>query len=97
VAVDCSTRTACTFIETRPSRITSPAASSVGAEMRWPRTNVPFLLPRSSIVARSCSTRIRAWRLDTVGASIQTTPSSTRPSRFSPWRSATSRSSSTSR
>ena len=36
-----------------PIRIASPASSSAGAVRRTSRTNVPFLLSRSSIVARA--------------------------------------------
>src|SRR5262245_57816981 len=37
---------------TEPTSRVSPSASSAGAAIFAPRTNVPFLLPRSSIVAR---------------------------------------------
>ena len=89
--------TAKRVMEIMPSRITSPCARGVGAEIRSPCKKVPFLLPRSSRTACPPSTTIRAWRRDTVGDASQAMPSSTRPITFSPgWR-ATSRSGRTSR
>ena len=38
-------------IENGPTQTTSPFPSTVGDAIRWPFTNVPFLLPRSSSVA----------------------------------------------
>src|SRR5262249_15407457 len=43
-----------------PTRIRSPSASGVRTVTASPRTNVPFLLPRSSMVARSPAITIRA-------------------------------------
>src|SRR5262245_34779559 len=43
-----------------PNRISSPSTSGAAVEMRSPWRNVPFLLPRSSMVAPPSDTRIRA-------------------------------------
>ena len=43
-----------------PMQISSPSASSVAVVTGLPRRKVPFLLPRSSRMARAPSTRIRA-------------------------------------
>ena len=67
-----------------PMQISSPSASSAAAVSRWPRRNVPFLLPRSSSTAFARSTTIRAWWRDTRARSMTTRASEARPSRFSP-------------
>ena len=76
-----------------PMQISSPSASSAAAVTRWPRRNVPFLLPRSSSTTLAASTTIRAWWRDTRARSMTMRASEARPSRFSPspsgmWRSA---------
>src|SRR5580765_5860285 len=43
-----------------PKRTSTPASRTVGTVILTPRTNVPFLLARSSIVARLPATMIRA-------------------------------------
>ena len=67
-----------------PTRMVSPGSSTAGADRRTPRTKVPFLLSRSSIVARPSWTTMRAWRRDTLGESRQTVTAGSRPIRCSP-------------
>ena len=66
VAVDPSVDPERNVRRTDPIRISSPSASAVRASTFRPWTNVPFLLPRSSIVTRSCVAAIRACRRETV-------------------------------
>src|SRR5207249_8840233 len=79
-------------IGTVPIRTSSPSPRRAGDWSFLPRRNVPFLLPRSSSVALSPATRIRAWCRDTLWTSIQATARGSRPRRFSPSPRAISRS-----
>ncbi len=54
----------------RPRRTSSPSSRTTGSAIRAPRTNVPFLLPRSARVACTPSHVSRACRRDTDGSSI---------------------------
>jgi hypothetical protein len=67
-----------------PNATSSPGASRVGEEMRMPLTRVPFVLPRSSIVALPETTVIRACRRDAVVASMTSEHSTSRPAMCSP-------------
>src|SRR4029453_16310279 len=60
VTVDPGVVTRRIVTETEPRRTSSPSRSADGAATRSPRRCVPFLLPRSSMVALSPETRIRA-------------------------------------
>src|SRR5688572_16757828 len=53
-----------------PSRTLMPSVSATVPRMRSPATQVPFLLPRSSIETSRPSTFSRAWWRDTESASI---------------------------
>ena len=69
---------------TSPRRTVSPSRNSRVPLTCSPLRRVPFLLPRSSSVARGPSTRIRAWCRETLAASRQTAAALSRPIRFSP-------------
>src|SRR5207247_1900628 len=67
VSVDFSAEAARNARKTDPSWIWSPSESRTGlAPTRLPLTKVPFLLPRSAIVAVLAATVIRACRRETV-------------------------------
>src|SRR5205814_8289164 len=81
-AVDPVFRNSRKTIRAGPILITSRSESRAGFSILRPRTYVPFLLPRSSIVAPSSSTAIRACRRETDASSIQTTAPESRPVTF---------------
>lgn len=60
VSVDWATQAARNLSTTGPTVMTSPSVSSDGPVSFVPRRYVPFLLPRSSSVARPADTTIRA-------------------------------------
>jgi hypothetical protein len=67
-----------------PSFTSSRSESCTGPLILFPPIQVPFRLPRSSRIAWSPLTRMRACRRDTVGESNQATERRSRPRRFSP-------------
>lgn len=69
---------------TDPNFSWSPSASFSAASARRPLTQVPFLLPASSIVASVPWTTMRAWRRETLRASSHTSHEGSRPTTFSP-------------
>src|SRR5262245_33109320 len=69
---------------TEPTRTSSPSSNATVVAIRSPRTYVPFLLPRSSIVAFVDVTEMRAWRRDTDGESIDMPSRTSLPRMFSP-------------
>ena len=76
----------------RPS--TSGHRPKPGCEAsRRPPTNVPFLLPRSSILATLCETTMRACRRETFGRTIRIEQSDPRPITCAPSSSSITRSS----
>ena len=73
------------------ARADPPGSSFVGVRMRTPRTNDPFLPPRSSRVAQLPFTTSLACRRDTLGECRQMLASSPRPTVCSPGGSGNSR------
>ena len=69
-----------------PILTTSRSPSETAPRIFLPARYVPFLLPRSSIVAPFGPIVIRACRRETDSSSIQTTASRSRPIRFRPAR-----------
>jgi hypothetical protein len=92
-----SARTAWKDSFTEPNRMVSPSANVVTDSTRRLPINVPFLLPRSSSVARVPVIRMRACRRETRGESTNNSNSGSRPSTCSPSRNANRRPSHTSR